>query len=529
MFSAAGNFRHDMRPPAGIMNVFSRLNYKPHYAIAEFVDNSTQSYFLHRDELRESVPNFKLSIIVTHDPRERTLIIEDNAFGMERKRFLDAITLDAKNNEQENSRNEFGMGLKTAASWFGNVWSVSSTAYGSPNRYTAVVDIPHFQESGESEIEIRVEPAPPYEHGTTIRITQMTKTMGPRSIGKTRAMLASMYRRDLAGGEVRINVNDQDIAFEDYPVLRFRDREWKKELDFDFEFLEKTYHVTGFVGIMNPAGFPKSGFALFRRNRVVIGGEDQNYKPHEIFGASNSQVALKLFGELNVDDFPANQAKDGFVWHDGLEDEFLAQLKMQIQDYIDIARMSIKERTREEQYSDEHSERVEDEVSRAVENLNLTNLSSDEDRFADSHDEVDGFLRASFDDCDGIVQQFVSEMNEDNQRPSDFRSPERSYAVRLNEVTTRDIHVSWEIGSNARWIHVAKNDDESLNVTINVNHPFFKPYSNEDEFQVVLEKFVIAFVVAEETAKLNSSSDGYIMASAIRNNMNRYLKKLSEG
>ena len=74
-----------------------------------------------------------------------------------------------------------------------------------------------------------------------------------------------------------------------------------------------------------------------------------------------------------------------------------------------------------------------------------------------------------------------------------------------------------------------KKEDESLSVSINVNHPFFKPYSNEDEFQVVLEKFVIAFVVAEETAKLNSSADGYILASAIRNNMNRYLDKLSEG
>ena len=120
-------------------------------------------------------------------------------------------------------------------------------------------------------------------------------------------------------------------------------------------------------------------------------------------------------------------------------------------------------------------------------------------------------------------------MNEDNQRPSDFQSAERTYTVRLNDVATRIIHVSWEIGSSTRWIHVVKNDDDSLGVTINVNHPFFKPYSNEDEFQVVLEKFVIAFVVAEETAKLNSTSNGYIMASAIRNNMNRYLDKLSEG
>ena len=518
------NFMHNMQPPAGIMNVFSRLNYKPHYAIAEFVDNSTQSYILHRDELRASAPNFKLNIIVTQDARNNTLVVEDNAFGMERERFLDAITLDAKNGEQHNSRNEFGMGLKTAASWFGNVWSVSSTAYGSTNRYTAVVDIPRLQETGENDVVIVVEPASPEEHGTTIRIEQITKSMGPRSVGKTRSMLASMYRRDLASGEVRINVNDQDIAFEPYPILRFRERDWKKDLDFQFTFRGKSYGVTGFVGIMNPAGFPKSGFALFRRGRVIIGGEDQNYKPHDIFGASNSQVALKLFGELNVDDFPVNQAKDGFVWDDGLEDEFLTTLKAEIEDFIQIAKMSIKERAREEQYSDEHSERVENEVSRAVANLNL---AANESNIDEGTDAASDFSTAFYEDDDAL-NRFAKEMHADNQRESEWESAERSYNVRLNDVTERQIRVSWEIGSNSRWIQVTENEDNSLVVVINVNHPFFKPYSNEDEFQVVLEKFVIAFVVAEEMAKLNSDSEGYILASAIRNNMNRYLDKLSE-
>ncbi len=524
---SAQNFKHNMQPPAGIMNVFSRLNYKPHYAIAEFVDNSTQSYLLHRDELRASAPNFKLAIVVTQDPREGTLTVEDNAFGMERDRFLNAITLDAKNGDQHNSRNEFGMGLKTAASWFGNVWSVSSTAYGSPNRYTAVVDIPHLQESGENDVEVVVEPAPLEEHGTVIHISQITKSMGPRSVGKTRTMLASMYRRDLASGEVRINVNDQDISFDRYPVLRFREREWKKDLDFHFTFSGKKFNVTGFVGIMDPAGFPKSGFALFRRNRVIIGGEDHNYKPHEIFGASNTQIALKLFGELNVDDFPVNQAKDGFIWDDGLEDEFLSALKVEINDFIEIAKLSKKERMREDQLSAEHSEEVEGAVAQAIANLNSADLTSD-DGETDTATAIRGDDADMLANCGDNILQFSAEMQEDNASHGGFRSAERSYSVRLNELTTRKINVAWEIGSNIRWIQVTESDDESLDVTINVNHPFFKPYSNEDEFQIVLEKFVIAFVVAEETAKLNSSSDGYILASAIRNNMNRVLDKLSE-
>ena len=191
--------------------------------------------------------------------------------------------------------------------------------------------------------------------------------------------------------------------------------------------------------------------------------------------------------------------------------------------------MSIKERVREEQFSDERSKRVEDEVSRAVENLNLTNLSSDDFYSSDSYDDIKDFSNTACENQDEVVQQFAAEMHEDNQKLSEFQSPVRSYPVRLNDVKSTEIHVSWEIGSNEKWIHVTKNEDSSLSVAINVNHPFFKPYSNEDEFQIVLEKFVIAFVVAEEAARMNSSADGYIIASAIRNNMNKYLDKLSEG
>lgn len=532
--NSVSSFKHNMQPPAGILNVFSRLNYKPHYAIAEFVDNSTQSFLLHRDELKATGPAFQLSIVVSYDAAAKTLVIDDNAFGMERERFLDAITLDAKNQEQVNSRNEFGMGLKTAASWFGNVWSVSSTALGSNKRYTAVVDIPKLQETGENDIDIVVDEALPTEHGTTIRIRQVTKGMGPRAVGKTRAMLASMYRRDLSSGDIRINVNDVDINFEQYPILAFRDREWRKPLDFIVPFGGLNYHVSGFVGIMNPGGFPKAGFALFRRNRVIIGGEDQNYKPREIFGQAQSQVSLKLFGELDMDDFPVNQAKDGFIWDDGLEDEFIGVLKENIREFIEIAKMSKEQRVKEEQYSAEASNRVANEVSKAVQKLNdaLSDDAFDDEPSLPVTSAAGTTIPMFFDGMQSeeeVKQAFAHDLANENNESSDFVSEMREYEVRLDRTTTRKICVTWEISNNEKWITVKPDEDGCLKVTINVNHRFFKPYSNEEEFQVVLEKFVIAFVVAEEQAKLNANNEGYIMYSAIRNNMNKYLDKLSEG
>ena len=41
----------NIQPQAGVIGVFSRLNYKAWYAIAEFVDNSTQSFYSHQQEL----------------------------------------------------------------------------------------------------------------------------------------------------------------------------------------------------------------------------------------------------------------------------------------------------------------------------------------------------------------------------------------------------------------------------------------------------------------------------------------------
>ena len=94
----------NIQPPASILNVFSRLSYKPWYAIAEFVDNSTQSYISHSDEL-STAPEFdKLIVNVKYDAESNTLTIIDNAYGMEIDRFRDAILLDSRN-ESQSGRN----------------------------------------------------------------------------------------------------------------------------------------------------------------------------------------------------------------------------------------------------------------------------------------------------------------------------------------------------------------------------------------------------------------------------------------
>lgn len=523
----------NIQPPASILNVFSRLSYKPWYAIAEFVDNSTQSYISHSNEL-STAPEFeKLIVSVKYEAESNTLTVIDNAYGMEIDRFRDAILLDSRN-ESQSGRNEFGMGLKTAASWFGKVWRVTSTQYGSTNRYTATVDIPKLDKLHLQNTKIFRDYVAPYTHGTEIIIEQVTKKItGARTICKIRDLLSSMYRRDINSRNIEIWFNDEPIVFEEYPVLtNFRGKSWKKDLDFTVEFDGKSYHITGFVAIMNPGSFPKAGFALFRQDRVVIGGTDSNYKPAQIFGQAQSQKSLKLFGELNMNDFPVNQAKDGFIWDDGLEDAFIDALKDNIQEYIDIADMSIKERANEIQFSDQASSELQQNVSTIIDNA-FSSANDDADNSVDENTQttnVEDIFPENPDTSNksgASITEYIETVL--NVEPTDeIVSTTRSYSVPMSPVIHVDFSVQWARGSNKYWIEYTETDTDKYDVLINIDHPFFMPFTKEDGFQKVLEKFALSFILAERQAKLGSSKQGYIQCNVIKNYMNRFLEKLAE-
>ncbi|MBQ7673310.1 MAG: ATP-binding protein [Alphaproteobacteria bacterium] len=514
----------DIQPAASILNVFSRLSYKPWYAIAEFVDNSTQSYMSHEREM-SLIPDFeKLVVRVNYDAVNNTLSITDNAFGMELDRFKDAILLDAKSSLQT-GRNEFGMGLKTAASWFGNVWHVSSTQYGSKNRYTATVDIPKLKKYSLNSVVIHRTDEDENIHGTEILIEDVTKKIkGSRTITKIRDLLSSMYRRDINNKNIEIFFNDEPIFFQQYPILtNFRGKSWKKDLNFEVIFNEEVFNVTGFVAIMNPGSFPKAGFALFRQDRVVVGGTDNNYKPAQIFGQAQSQKSLKLFGELNMNDFPVNQAKDGFIWDDGLEDEFISALKDNIQEYINIADMSIRERASEVQYSEESSEKVEKEVTNTINNAFG---ERSENKIENEKETTNNTLEAEDKSTDDVQEYVETVLN--NNAEEQIINAKRQYNIPLNLVNSVKFTVQWARGNNKYWIEYNEIEHDHYEVLINIDHPFFLPFSKEDGFQKVLEKFALSFILSEREAKLTSSKDGYIPKNVIKNSMNKYLEKLAE-
>ena len=371
----------DIRPEAGILGVFSRLSYKAWYAIAEFVDNSTQSFFSNEAELKKEKIR-QVHVQIKYLQNENEIIITDDAYGMEIEDFRRAVKLDSKS-DQPDTRNEFGMGLKTAASWFGEIWSVESTQLNSENRYYTEVNIPLLREKKINSVKIQKSNCSKSEHGTIIHIKNLTKQISPKTHAKICTLLESMYRRDLESGKVTIEFitgnNSKQLSFTPYEPLSYKGEVWKKNIDFTFEFKKKAYKVKGFVGILKDrksggkGSFDSAGFALFRRNRVIVGGEGLNYKPYDIFGEAQSPISHKLYGEIDLEDFPVNQAKDGFVWDNGLEEEFIKSLKKRIDKYIDFAKKTIKERNDENVLSEETSNNTLEKVQPYAEKISAIN------------------------------------------------------------------------------------------------------------------------------------------------------------
>lgn len=512
----------NIQPQAGVIGVFSRLNYKPWYAIAEFVDNSTQSFYSHQRELAAAGIG-EVEVIINYDSENDILTVEDTAFGMEIEDFSRAVKIDSPP-ENKNGRNEFGMGLKTAASWFGNIWSVRSTRLGSPYEYYTEINIPELRKNNVNVVSIKRTHTDVSAHGTTIIIRDVTKKIGSsRTKGKIVELLKSMYRRDLNNGLVKITYDGDSLYYDEYDCLTFRNRTWRKDLDFSFEFDGKIHHVVGFVGILANGGFGRAGFALFRRNRVVVGGEEFNYKPDEIFGQAQSTIAHKLFGELDLDDFPINQAKDGFVWDDGLEEEFIWELKTQIKEYIDIAKITNKDREKEEATSQTISDNVHDRVQESINRLSSSPMVEDTPpAIPVISTDINADLQTDLD-------FYKAYQTEQNNLPEEVDPKIRKYVVQLDAASKCEISVQWTKGNAATWIKVDPAEDGSkANIQLNINHPFFKPFSEREDFKLVLEKFAIAFALAEIRAKNNANADGMISPNAFRTHINNYLRELTD-
>jgi hypothetical protein len=299
--------------------------------MAEFVDNSLQSFLEHKKDLEEAEgKDFRLEVHIELDAKDGgRLCIRDNAAGIHLKDYPRAFR-PAEAPTDNRGLSEFGIGMKSAACWFAKRWTVRTSALGESAERTVTFNIEKIVEDKLEELAIETKLEKPKTHYTEIILENLHQPPQGRTIGKIKEHLASIYRVFLRKGILDLTFDGESLRCPDIRVLRAphykvggEPIQWLKDINFD---LGKDMKVYGFAAIRETASTSDAGFALFRRNRLIQGSVDDGYRPEVIFGKSNSFRYQRLFGELHLDGFEVSHTKDGFRWDEN-EEPFLDLLK----------------------------------------------------------------------------------------------------------------------------------------------------------------------------------------------------------
>jgi len=321
-----------IRPGVSVLSVLRHLNYKPWFALAEFVDNAVQSFIERRDALEAlHGKGFKVEVRINiESTKPGRISIKDNAGGIAQVDFPRAFRPAAVPTDTT-GLSEFGMGMKSAACWFSPRWHVRTKALGEDVERTVRFDVDQIVHDQLEELEISPIPADTNLHFTEVVLEDLHHVPVKRSVTKIKEHLTDIYRVFIRDGLLELYFNNEPLTYTEpsvltAPYVRDKGREpqtWRKDIHFDFG---EGLSVIGFAALRDPGNFARCGFALFRRGRLIQGSGDEGYRPQLIYGQPGSFRSLRLFGELHLEGFEVSHTKDGFRWDEN-EQPFLELLK----------------------------------------------------------------------------------------------------------------------------------------------------------------------------------------------------------
>jgi hypothetical protein len=322
----------DIRPGVCILSVLRHLNYRPWFAMAEFVDNSLESFMRHQEELKQvEKQKYRLAVTIEYDQRDGgQLTIRDNAAGIYESEYARAFRA-AEIPPDRSGLAEFGMGMKSAACWFARNWTVRTKALDEPVERTVSFDISKIVKDKIEELTIHSKPARESTHFTEITLQSLHRPLHGKTLAKIKEHLASIYRVFIRDGTLKLIIDGDVLSYSEPAILKAPHYKkphdgvviWRKDINFDLGGGQRAW---GFAALRATASTTHAGFALFRRNRLIQGSADEGYRPEAIFGHTNSYRYQRLFGELHLDGFEVSHTKDGFRWEEH-EDVFLSLLK----------------------------------------------------------------------------------------------------------------------------------------------------------------------------------------------------------
>lgn len=497
----------DIQPPSDVYDTFGRLNYKAWYAIAEFVDNATQNAFDHEGRLRatKEASGPLVHIRITHNADR--VMVTDDAHGMNLEEIKRAVRLNAPPPDKS-GRSEFGMGLKTAACWFGRYWTITSTQLGDPTEYSVTFDLDQFVNGKVTSVKVVERQTNPAEHGTTLVITNLRNPLRGRGVEVLKKSLTSMYRQDLRTARVAIDLNSVRLEYTD-PQIHVetlpdgRDQKWRKEFAVDVLDPQtgETHNVHGWIGIRKVMSRKETGFALLRRGRLIIGGYDSGWRPETLFGQAGGFRWGRLVGELHCDSFPVNFSKDGFAWDGGLEDALIEALEPALREYGQKAQNIRKDQ--KEVTTADLAKVLHETQERLAESTLARDLAKLETALPDPVDRV-------------VDTEAREQLVEQSDVPVELKVPVPGGKFLV-------ARIAWQNGRrDDEWMRPSFAQEDEVDVFLNKSHPFVEAAVTDETSLRLLCHFALSTALAEKRARYVSGEN--VRPDDLRTHLDTFLR-----
>lgn len=499
-----------------MLSVLKFLEYETWFALAEFVDNAIASFQANEAALKRlHGKSFRLEVSIEINDAENKIVIRDNAAGIDETNYPRAFRA-AEIPIDTSGLSEFGMGMKSASCWFSDLWSVRTSALSEGVEKTVKFDMNKIFEDKIEELEFESKPVDKNDHYTVIELYNVQKMPRRKGLGKVKSHLTSIYREFLRNGSLKLKVDNVELNYEEPKVLtaKFQEKpyfgvgepiQWKLPIDFP---VEEGLSVKGFVAIRETGSTAESGFALFRRGRVIEGSFDNGFRPEFIFGAPNSYRYQRVFGELHLEGFDVSFTKKGVQWDENLE-VFLQLLK----DEISSKQFPLLQQA--ENYRTRATEKEYNSAAKALE----TTVSDLRNKVPTAIEEVTNFppvvqeaeIKLTL-TKKTIHREFTAHFNK-----SDWHiSIELSYDTSLKDLI--------EVGNHL--IPNPKNNKaiREVGIRLSLTHPFMVQFTGVDNSKIEpILRMAAALGLAEVIAReSNARTQG-----EVRRNFNELISKIS--
>jgi len=468
--------------------------------MAEFVDNSTQSYADNRDALDKTLQDeqerFRVIIATDRD----FIRISDNAMGMDLADLQRAMRVGVPP-DNSSGRCRYGLGMKTGACWIGNRWKIVTTKLGVPVELTLEIDVDDVAR-GEINPPVITREVPAAEHYTIIEITNHNRPLRGRTISKVKEHLRSIFRSDISQGTMVLRYDDQDLIWDGYKdeeFLRARDGSlWRTPFIFEIDTEPKKV-VEGWVGVLQRGARSRAGFSILHRKRVIQGWPD-SWRPEKIFGEGgrNDLINQRLVGEVNLEDFEVSHTKDEINWF-GDEEELVEEgLKKECKLYTDEARKVRADQAAghgpQQVHIDAAARTLEEELSAPdfLERLQLDEALPPRDQIAESNQSV----------------------------AANAQSVDPTFSVSLGTMTIR-VYIDTIGSPNDPYYVNQDKEDEQIIVVVNAQHPHWSMLEGENSVVNYLRHCVYDAVAEHRAARrrrlepdtIKLLKDGYLRVS----------------